>query len=282
MRKAKSRGAQSRSRAQSALPTIGTRLGARTEFRIYPSIGLARMGDCRDSFMIGPEAPGLVPSGPFRGADQGIKPQAARFRIYRVEVDADENEVVTEEIVAGSGIEIEWSVSLANRKAAGFRIADTLARLATPGLRNDGLNRNKLVISANGSVTGSGTNGPALSGAIECARPKAAGTKVTGIVLGALRTDDAGRLLVVGAPGKSGSPLNASIDVFSDNDGWYDSVSDGPVSANLRIKGQSQPVVPAWVLITVPRYAPGIQGIVTWYDQAVSMARTGSDGRFNS
>jgi len=100
MRKAKSRGAQSKSRAQSALPTIGTRLGARTEFRIYPSIGVARIGDCRDSFMIGPEAPGLVPSGPFRGADQGIKPQAARFRIYRVEVDANENEVVTEEIVA--------------------------------------------------------------------------------------------------------------------------------------------------------------------------------------
>ena len=86
--------------------------------------------------MIGPEAPGLVPSGPFRGADQGIKPQAARFRIYRVEVDANENEVVTEEIVAGNGIEV---VNLANRKAAGFRIVDTLARAATPGLRNAGL-----------------------------------------------------------------------------------------------------------------------------------------------
>jgi L-Lysine epsilon oxidase N-terminal len=282
MRKAKSRGAQSKSRAQSALPTIGTRLGARTEFCIYPSIGVARIGDCRDSFMIGPEAPGLVPSGPFRGADQGIKPQAARFRIYRVEVDANENEVVTEEIVAGNGIEIEWSVNLANRKAAGFRIVDTLARAATPGLRNDGLDRNKLVISANGSVTGAGANGPVLSGTIEFAKPRARGTKVTGIELATLRTDEAGRLLVVGGPGISGSPLDAKIDVFSDNDGWYDSVSDGPVSANFRIKGQSQPVVPAWVLVTVPRYAPGIEGIVTWYDRAVSMARTGSDGRFNS
>jgi hypothetical protein len=36
------------------------------------------------------------------------------------------------------------------------------------------------------------------------------------------------------------------------------------------------------VLVTVPRYAPGIHGIVTWYDQAVSMARMGGDGRFNS
>jgi hypothetical protein len=232
--------------------------------------------------MIGPEAPGQVSSGPFRGADHGIKPQAARFRIYKVEIDAGENEVVTEEIVAGKHVEIEWSVSLANRKAAGFRIEDTLARAPNPGLRNNGLDRKKLVISADGSVAGAGTSGPELSGTIEFANPNTTGTKVPNIILAKLRTDDAGRLLVVGGPGTSGSPLNASIDVFSDNDGWYDSVSDGPVSATLRIKGQSQDVVPAWALVTVPRYAPGIQGIVTWYDQAVNMARTGSDGRFNS
>ncbi|MBR0718651.1 LodA/GoxA family CTQ-dependent oxidase [Bradyrhizobium liaoningense] len=282
--KATVRGARSPSRVRGALalPTLSTRLGARTEFRIYPSIGVARIGDCSDSFMIGPEAPGQVSSGPFRGADHGIKPQAARFRIYKVEVDDGENEVVTEEIVAGSGIEIEWTVSLANRKAAGFRIGDTLGRAPNPGLRNNGLDRSKLVISADGSVAGAATKGPVLSGEIEFANPNAAGTKVSDIVLAKLKTDDAGRLLVVGGPGTSGSPLNASINVFSDNDGWYDSVSDGPVSASLRINGQSQAVVPAWVLVTVPRYAPGIQGIVTWYDQAVNMARTGSDGRFTA
>ena len=37
---------------------------------------------------------------------------------------------------------------------------------------------------------------------------------------------------------------------------------------------ETQAVVPAWVVVTVPRYAPGIYGIVTWYDQAVNMART--------
>jgi L-Lysine epsilon oxidase N-terminal len=106
--------------------------GARTEYRIYPSIGIARIGDCKDSFLIGPEAPGVAPSVPFRGADRGLKPQAARFRIYKVDIDANENETVTEEVLAGDGIEIEWSVSLANRKAAGFRIDDTLARAANP------------------------------------------------------------------------------------------------------------------------------------------------------
>ena len=282
--KAKRSSARSPQRAKTALalPSLTTRLGARTEFRIYPSIGIARIGDCSDSFMIGPEAPGQVSSGPFRGADHGIKPQAARFRIYKVEIDDAENEVVTEEVVAGKDVEISWGVSLANRKAAGFRIEDTLGRAPSPGLRNNGLDRNKLVISADGTIAGAATNGPVLSGSIEFANPNTAGTKVPNIVLAKLRTDDAGRLLVVGGPGTSGSPLNASINVFSDNDGWYDSVSDGPVSATLRIKGASQEVVPAWVVVTVPRYAPGIQGIITWYDQAVSMARTGSDGRFNA
>ena len=125
------------------------------------------------------------------------------------------------------------------------------------------------------------TKGPVLSGSIEFARTGASGPKVTDIVLAKLRTDEKGRLFVVGGPGKSGSPIDAPAESFSDNDGWYDSVSDGPVSATLRIGGQAQPVVPAWVVITVPRYAPGIYGIVTWYDQAVNMSRMTTDGRFN-
>jgi L-lysine epsilon oxidase-like protein len=258
---------------------VTPRLGARTEFRIYPSIGIARVGDSKD-FMIGPEAPGVVPTGPFRGADKGLKPQAARFRIYKVEIDANENETVTEEILPGNNVTIEWSVTLANRKAAGFLISDTLARRDPPRRRNDGLDRRKLVISATGSVTGSGTSGPVLAGDIEFARPNQSGTKVTGIELATLRTDDKGHLLVVGGPGKSDSPLDAPAPSFADNNGWYDSVSDGPVSATLRIGGQAQPVIPSWIVVTVPRYAPGICGIVTWYDQAVNLARTTSEDRF--
>src|SRR5262245_43628423 len=132
--------------------SLNARLGARTEFRIYPSIGIARVGDCKDSFLIGPEAPGVVPSGPFRGADKGLKPQAARFRIYKVEIDANENEMVVEEIIAGQDTKIEWSASLANRKAAGHLISDTLQRKPKPGFRNSAIKalnaRKKLVIAA--------------------------------------------------------------------------------------------------------------------------------------
>ena len=227
----------------------------------------------------------MVPAGPYRGADKGIKPQAARFRIYKVDIDANENETVTKEVILGNDVKIEWTVNLANRKAAGLQIFYTLARASSPPNRNDGLDRNKLVITASGSVTGvvgSETVGPVLSGAIEFAKPGRNGTKVTDIVLGTLRTDKQGRLLVVGGPGKSASPLSASIKTFSDNDGWYDSVSDGPVSAKLTMGGQVYPVAPAWVVITVPRYAPATYGVVTWYDQAVSMARTGTDGIFDA
>ncbi len=256
-------------------------LGARTEYRIYPSIGIARIGNSTDSFFIGPEAPGVAPSGPFRGNDGGIKPQAARFRIYKVEIDPNENETVTGEVVPGAEVKIEWSVKLANRKAAGFKIEDTLARVANPSPRNKGLDRNKLIITASGSVTGLETSGPVLSGKIEFAKSNRRGPSVDDIALAILRTDEAGRLLVIGGPGKSGSPVKASIESFSDNDGWYDSVSDGPVSAALTIDGQSHAVIPSWVVVTVPRYAPETYGIVTWYDRAVNMARTRTGGGFD-
>ena len=102
--------------------------------------------------------------------------------------------------------------------------------------------------------------------------------RVDDIELATLRTDDAGRLIVVGGPGTAGSPANTKVEHFADNDGWYDSVSDGPVSATLRIGKTAHPVIPAWVVISVPRYAPGVYGIVTWFDLALNMARTSEDG----
>jgi hypothetical protein len=55
--------ATARTTIVASLADLNTRLGARTEYRIYPSIGIARIGDCKDAFMIGPEAPGMVLSG---------------------------------------------------------------------------------------------------------------------------------------------------------------------------------------------------------------------------
>lgn len=257
-------------------------LGPRVEYRIYPSIGIARVGDSKDGFVAGAEAPGIAAAGPFRGADGGLRPQGVRFRIYEVEIDANENEVSRAEITASKTTKIAWTVNLANRKAAGLRIADTLARSANPKPRNDGYDRKKLVISATVTITGANHAGTPMSGSIEFAKPGKPSKRAANIELASLITDVEGRLVVIGGPGKSASPLNHSAPSFSDNDGWYDSVSDGPVGATLKINGRTHAVVPAWVVVTVPRYAPGIYGIVTWYDQAVNMARTNDDGTFNA
>ena len=55
--------------------------------------------------------------------------------------------------------------------------------------------------------------------------------------LGEMMTDDAGRLLVLGGYGRSGSELTGPgephIEDYANNDGWYDDTADGPVMARL-------------------------------------------------
>jgi hypothetical protein len=119
-----------------------------------------------------------------------------------------------------------------------------------------------------------------MTGSIVFAKGKKVHHRADDIALATLRTDDAGRLIVVGGPGTSKSPAKTKLGSFADNDGWYDSVSDGPVSATLRIGKTSHPVIPAWVTVTCRATRPGC-GIVTWFDQALNMARTSEDGTFD-
>ena len=87
------------------------------------------------------------------------------------------------------------------------------------------------------------------------------------VPLGELRTDEAGRLLVFGGEGRSEPAIPGMIAVtFANNDLWHDDTSDGPVEATVRIDGRAIPVSGAWVVVTPPNYAPGIQSVVTMYD----------------
>lgn len=263
-------------------------IGPRTEYRIYPSIGIARIGNSTKGYFIGPETPGVAPEGPYRD-ETGIRPQAARFRIYTVTIDENGNETIGEEVQARNGVEISWTVSLANRKAAAKEIygrdgTGTLSRNPKPNNRNSGYMRNPLVIEAATTITKSDADEVlTLAGSIRFVKEggTSAEAEADDIKLADLRYEKDGRLLVIGGPGTSGTPFRkpdgtrVDLPTFSDNDGWYDSISDGPVAATIRINGQSEiAAVPAWVIVTVPRYAPEIYGIVTWYDQAVNMAHT--------
>ena len=82
--------------------------------KIYPAVGISRLGNSATEFFIGPELPGVTvePEGGFKGRGGFVKRQGARFRVYAF--DAAGN-VVGECRLDEPGVEITWTVSLANK-----------------------------------------------------------------------------------------------------------------------------------------------------------------------
>lgn len=231
--------------------------------RIHPAIGIARVGNAQCAFYIGPEviSPPPATAGDRRDGAGALKREAARFRIYGY----DQAGHVVREITA-SDAQIEWQVELANLKANWYQFQIALdipeAASALPSeKRNAGFaDRSKLGIETGLCV---------IAGA---ARDGAEAVLCEGqfngqpVYLGELQTDPAGRLIVLGGRGKTGSLPGAKITTFANNDGWHDDTSDGPVSATLTMEGRSIPVDPAWVVVAPPNYAPDLKGIRTLYD----------------
>ncbi|WON73347.1 LodA/GoxA family CTQ-dependent oxidase [Nitrosospira sp. Is2] len=248
----------------------------KTIYRIYPSIGIARIGNSEASYFVGPESPGVVSDKPYRddSSPGKIKPQAARFRVYQFTRDEFGEETLEREVTPDEKTHIKWSVHLVNRKAAAAQFPP--GGPSAPH-RNEGYDRAGLVIDA-GAQTRSGKNKPplTLSGDIHfILNGNVEGSKRG--VLGRILTDKKGRLIVVGGPGKSSSPIGSGLNNFANNDGWYDGVSDGPVNAVVEVT-DNEPILAeggAWVVIAPPSYAAGIENVTTWYDQALSVnART--------
>jgi hypothetical protein len=258
------------------------------EFRIYPGIGIARLGNSPDSFFLSPEVPDLGPLelraddaidpvNTYKDANRKLRRQAARFRVYEVETDANGAETFTE-VVNGSGVSIVWHVELANEKAAaGWFVSEDLPEDPNKR-RNPDATRDDLTIRP---------TFPAISGANQVATATADGRfKGTAVYLGELRTDGKGRLMVLGGRGKSesippGQPLGDGSqapghppNTFANNWAWYDDVADGPVTAEVHIQGQDPQRVAksAWVIVGPPDFAPYTNGIATLYDIAVQAA----------
>jgi hypothetical protein len=239
--------------------------------RIYPGIGIARLGDSPEGFFIGPESPGLgpAPGSSFKDPAGRICRQAARFRIYGY--DAKGN-VVQEINALTPGVVIDWQVELANCKASGIKFAGVIQGKTndkTPDpkmLRNlTVMDRSKLEIRASPrNISGANCSGQQYAfddGAFFG----------ESVYLGELRTDSAGRLLVLGGRGKSGFiPGSRPISHYANNDGWHDDTSDGRVTAKVVIDGKEIVVeAPAWVLVTPPKFAPYIRNVVSLYDVMV-------------
>ncbi len=231
--------------------------------RIHPAIGIARIGNSPEDYFIGPEVPHPVPPPPggYKDAEGQLKRQAAQFRIYGYDA---EGRVVAELTTDNS--DIAWAVHVANKKAAWYDFVMALDIPEAAGthapLRNSWVasaDRHKLIIDP-GRRT--------VSGKSRTSSPFDTGTFFdTRVYLGELRTDDAGRLLFLGGRGVSGSPFPGNtMTTFANNSGWYDDISDGPVTAVVKIRGREIPVEPAWVVTGPPNYGPEIVTVQTMYD----------------
>ena len=83
---------------------------------IYPGIGIARVGDSKDDFFIGPEVVDSKNTISYRDVTGALKRQAARFRIYGYNAAGE----VVREITAEKD-NIVWNVHVANRKAQWYQ-----------------------------------------------------------------------------------------------------------------------------------------------------------------
>ena len=245
------------------------------KYAIFPPIGIARVGNSPDQFFVGPETPGSLgteitgegaeqPVSGYKDADFSMKRQAARFRLF----ESDETDGSWRPAQLPAGSTVRWKVSLANKK-------DGVVRADAPA-EEDPSQPEQVTLPAsdpareNRHIQADGV-APALGQAPAALLGRYVDEDVS---LGELRVDSGGNLLVLGGKGASRSPENKPIGSepggggFYSNRGWYDDVSDGPVSAEISL-GDGTPAVAAkssWVIVATPDFAPQTQGVVTLYD----------------
>ncbi|HEY0069298.1 MAG TPA: LodA/GoxA family CTQ-dependent oxidase [Chloroflexia bacterium] len=230
---------------------------------IHPAIGIARVGNSEKEYFIGPEVPDPLPDPPgfYKDKKGALKRQAALFRVYGYNAAG---EVVSE--LTAENADINWTVHVANTKGAWYQFQIALDIPEAPSAQETQL-RNQAVTYRTQLVIDPGPRsieGPNKSGDQYAFNSgKFLGETV---YLGELRTDEQGRLLFLGGKGISASPSGGKIITFANNDGWYDDVSDGPVTATVTIGGQEVPVEAAWVIVAPPNYGTNIVSLRTIYD----------------
>ena len=283
----------------------------KTTYKIHPAIGIARVGNSPEQFYLAPEKTGALPiacdsqgnaieqngveqtTTQMKDNEGRILRQGARFQIFVYDDANPEGRPLkigdTIQGLDGSGklLDIHWSVYLANKKASWYEFRelegehgyDTNHPLRNASITDDA--RSSLIIDPGVQTVSVRDHRHA-----EFARgenPGQAQTFPPPLVpnsidtLGEMRTDDRGRLIVLGGHGNSGTFLeglgNPAITNFANNDGWFDDVSDGPVTAVLEYYNEQNQNnawaavdEAAWILVGNPGYAPNIINIITLDD----------------
>jgi hypothetical protein len=240
------------------------------QYRIFPALGIARLGDSAEVF-VGPEVIGSrgrelagaeVTS--FKDASFRIRKQAARFHVFQ---RPDANSPWSP-LPAGV---VEWTVQLANKKDAIKRPSSPIdPHFANPTMKirptPDPTRANRL-IAAQGTIRSDAAAGTTQT---------LSGTHVgKAVKLGSLQVDDKGRLLLLGGDiNSAANPATSPVGPdFYDNPDWHDDVADGPVSAKVTLSdGSFAQADPAWVIVAPPDFAPGADPIVTLFDETLQVA----------
>lgn len=242
---------------------------------IYPPIGVMRVGNSKHEYFLGPlvDEPEIKSDVyAYRDKTGAIKRQAAQFRIYGLNEDGKAIKELTM-----NNSDITWYCSLANQKSSWyqFQIALDIPDAADPDiapslLRNiDVKDRNDLFIDG---------------GKASISEPNVKeGKQFIGqffkkdVYLGEMRTDDVGRLIMLGGHGVSANVDGNRAVTFANNEGWHDDMSDGPVTAKVNYNGMNIPVDPAWVICAPPDYAPMQKSVRTMWDLMRSVAHYSKD-----
>lgn len=230
---------------------------------IHPPIGIARVGNSKDEYFLAPEVIDPLPEAPgfYRDAEGALKRQAARFRVYGLNAAG----VAVRELTADDA-KIDWQVHLANKKSAWYQFQLALdipeAVDAPPTLLRNGTVSDRAALTIDPGARG-------ISGKTQHGKKHAFDNgRFMGrtVYLGELRTDDAGRLIVLGGRGVSASYDKSKAVTFANNEAWHDDVSDGPVTATVTLDGEELIVDPAWVVVAPPNYGPMQKSVRTMWD----------------
>ncbi len=288
-------------------------------YKLHPAIGIARVGDAPNDIYLAPEVAGSLPiecdnqgnpsnapvdptSFQFKDTQGRVKRQAARFKVFVYDDESPQgrelclDDTVYANEASGKLTNIEWTVWVANKKSVWYQFQQTIGETgyaANHPLRNaditDSNQRQALIIDpgphsvdgkdnrhANFSRDGNPDYAPTFPPPLE---PFSINT------LGEAMTNDAGHLIVLGGHGSSGT-VNTGlgqprIDYYAQTDGWFDDISDGPITARLifddTVNGIKNNIVmvqePAWVIVGYPAYAPQIEDMISidevCYDVAI-------------
>ena len=266
-------------------------------YRIHPAIGFARVGNAPDAWYLEPTSVGGLPTERdaqgnehpvTRFKEAGlIKRQAARFRIYREE--AGKKPV---EVSLGNGLRsVSWTVHVANKKAAWYNFQElqgdvmlgpdnTYQKQGVP-LRNATVlsekDRQRLLLIDPGPRTLKAPgdwvelDANSADGYPYVAFPPTSITPYAVTTLGKVRMTERGELLVLGGYGNAGGPKGSTIATFAGGDGWFDDVSDGPVTAVIETSDSQKITLGAWVVSGAPKLAPELVNIASLSDTFIDV-----------